>query len=206
MPKPVLPASLAALALVLLAIFAIGAITGDGGAAPPAAPTETPQAETPVDGDVPTDRPTEAPPSRSPDTPRSGGETPPAALDSPRSGGDTPAPSSGSHLSTPEPGRTLALAPIDAAAIAALESYPARYVLQVKAGLPGGCAKSSGYTVGRTGDVIEVSVFNTLPATPVPCTLIYGQYDLSIDLGSAFMSGREYVVEVNGKRVSFEAR
>jgi hypothetical protein len=191
--KTLVPAALAAITLAIVAVVASGAAGGGDSGAPVAGPTELPAtARPPMEGGRPSDpatpAATEAP---SPDAPPSGGRAAPTPV---------------AHVSTPGPGRKLVLAPIDAANVAVLESYPPRYVLQVQAGLPGGCASPSGYEVERAGDRVRVSVFNTLPSTPVPCTLIYGRYDLSIDLGSAFTPGREYAVEVNGKQITFPAR
>ena len=98
------------------------------------------------------------------------------------------------------------LAPIDAASVAVLESFPPQYRLQVKAGLPSGCARADGYEVSRSGNDIRVAVYNTLPTGNVACTAIYGTYDLGIDLGSGFASGQEYRVNVNGTVVTFKAQ
>jgi len=107
---------------------------------------------------------------------------------------------------TPEPGRERVLAPIDAADIAVLESFPPQYMLHVVAGLPNGCARAAGYNVGRVGDTIRVLVYNTLPVGDVACTMIYGTYELNIPLGSDFRSGRDYVVEVNDRRLTLRAQ
>jgi hypothetical protein len=102
--------------------------------------------------------------------------------------------------------RRTAPAPIDGLEIRVLESYPAQYVLGVKAGLPSGCAKADSYTVTRAGETITVTVLNSIPAGNPICTAIYGTYELNINLGSDFRSGTAYTVQVNDKATTFRAQ
>jgi hypothetical protein len=119
--------------------------------------------------------------------------TPQSPATPPSSGGGTP-------------GVVRVLAPIEAVDMAVLESYPPRYRLLVKAGLPSGCAKPDGYDIARAGSEVRVAIYNTLPDGNPICTTIYGIYDLSIDLGSDFVSGQEYRVNVNGEVIVFKAQ
>jgi len=102
--------------------------------------------------------------------------------------------------------RERVLAPIEQADILVLESFPPQYTLHVVAGLPSGCAKPAGHEVTRSGDVIRVRVYNSMPVGDVACTMIYGTYELNIPLGSDFRSGRDYVVEVNDRRLTLRAQ
>ncbi|HXH20507.1 MAG TPA: hypothetical protein VNN10_00645 [Dehalococcoidia bacterium] len=142
---------------------------------------------------------TPSPPARETPTLPAGG-TPLPGRDTPAPG-RTPTPGSGAGQAT-----VRVLAPIDAAGITVLESFPPQYRLQVKAGLPSGCARADGYELSRSGNEIRIAVYNTLPAGNPVCTAIYGQYDLSISLGSNFTSGQDYVVNVNGTVVTFRAQ
>ena len=103
-------------------------------------------------------------------------------------------------------GRERVLAPIEQADILVLESFPPQYTLHVVAGLPNGCARAAGHEVTRSGDVIRVRVYNSMPTGDVVCTMIYGTYELNIGLGSDFQSGRQYRVEVNDQVLTLDAQ
>lgn len=111
----------------------------------------------------------------------------------------------GASLPAPA-GRQTVAAPIDGLDVRLRESSPPRYVVQVRAGLPSGCAKQDSYSVSRVGDTITVTVLNSMPTGDPPCTMIYGSYELDIDLGTDFRSGSTYTVRVNDKATTFRAR
>jgi hypothetical protein len=48
-----------------------------------------------------------------------------------------------------------------------------------------------------------VTVLNWMPTGNPPCTMIYGSYELTINLGSDFRPGTTYSVSVNDKRTTF---
>jgi hypothetical protein len=96
-------------------------------------------------------------------------------------------------------GRQEVLAPIDALDIRILESSPPQYMLNVRAGLPSGCAEKARHEVKREAYAITVTVLNSIPTGNPPCTLIYGSYELNINLGSDFRPGTTYSVTVNDK-------
>ena len=102
---------------------------------------------------------------------------------------------------TPSPDRQTVPAPIDRLEVVTAGS---QVTLKVTAGLPSGCAKQGSHSVSRAGDMINVSVLNTMPTGNPICTMIYGQYDLSIDLGGGFVAGRTYTVRVNDKSTTFK--
>ncbi len=80
-------------------------------------------------------------------------------------------------------------------------------MLNVQAGLPSGCAQQYKHEAEREGNVITVTVLNSLPtATDMACTAIYGMYELNINLGSDFEPGETYTVLVNDKETSFTAQ
>jgi hypothetical protein len=103
-------------------------------------------------------------------------------------------------------GRHTVAAPIDQLDVLVLESFPPQYMLQIAAGLPSGCAKQDSHTVSRVGDTITVTVLNSMPNRDPPCTMIYGSYELNINLGSDFLSGSTYTVHVNDKVTTFRAQ
>jgi len=102
---------------------------------------------------------------------------------------------------SPSPDRQTVQAPIDRLEVVTIASQA---TLKVTAGLPSGCAKQDSHTIARAGDTITVTVLNTMPKGNPICTMIYGQYDLSIDLGSGFVPGRTYTVQVNDKTTNFK--
>ena len=97
-------------------------------------------------------------------------------------------------------------APIDGLDVRVLESNPPQYVLSVRAGLPGGCAEKNRHELSRAAEVVVVTVLNWMPVGNRACTLIYGSYELSINLGSDFRRGTTYQVSVNDKTTAFVAQ
>jgi hypothetical protein len=91
-------------------------------------------------------------------------------------------------------------APIESAEVIVRESAPPQYVLRVLSGLPNGCANFGRIEQSRQGDVLEVTVWNSVPASgDVICTLEYGTTDNSVVLAGEFESGKSYDVRVNGE-------
>ena len=97
-------------------------------------------------------------------------------------------------------------APIDALDVSVLASSPTQYVLSVQAGLPSGCAEKNRHELSRSAEAITVTVLNWMPMGNVACTMIYGSYELRINLGSDFRPGTTYRVSVNDKMTSFVAQ
>ncbi|HLF75965.1 MAG TPA: hypothetical protein VJB57_00605 [Dehalococcoidia bacterium] len=100
-------------------------------------------------------------------------------------------------------GTRIVPAPIETLTVLVRESFPPQYGLSVKAGLPGGCARRHGATVARNGTAYAVEVTNTLPTANVPCTLIYGTYEINLSLPGPFVPGTTYTVTVNDKQTTF---
>jgi hypothetical protein len=116
------------------------------------------------------------------------------------------APSSSVPSSSASSGRQEVLAPVDGVDVRVLESYPPQYMLNVRAGLPGGCAQRNRHEIQRAAEAITVIVLNWMPTGNPPCTMIYGSYELNINLGSDFQRGTTYSVSVNDKRTTFVAQ
>lgn len=136
------------------------------------------------------------------DTPASGGSAMPVPSDD--GGSDVP-----DIVVGDDPGYPVKTvpAPIDELDLAVMESYPPQYLLRIVSGLPSGCAEFSHSDVERDGDTIKVTIWNTVPADDtVPCTMIYGMHESSVNLGSDFESGSEYTVYVNDQRITFTAQ
>ena len=101
------------------------------------------------------------------------------------------------------PGRVAVPAPIDRVDVLIRESAPPQVTVKVMAGLPGGCAQRDSHSVSRTGDTFIVTVLNSMPTGNPVCTMIYGTYELNIDLGRQFAPGTTYTVQVNDKTATF---
>lgn len=99
-------------------------------------------------------------------------------------------------------------APIDGIDILVRESHPPQYAVLITSGLPSGCARfEAARIVSRTDTQITIRVTNFMPASDdVACTMIYGTQQTTIDLGSDFVSGREYTVLVNNESLTFTAQ
>jgi hypothetical protein len=85
-------------------------------------------------------------------------------------------------------------------------SNPSQYIVRVRAGLPSGCAEKNRHEVQRVAEAITVTVLNWMPTGSPPCTMIYGSYELNVNLGANFRHGTTYFVSVNDKRTSFVAQ
>jgi hypothetical protein len=70
------------------------------------------------------------------------------------------------------------------------------YHANIVAALPNGCHEPDSHQVQRIGNRIEITVWNEVDSARA-CTFIYREYELSINLGSNFVHGQTYTVEVN---------
>ncbi|MQA00996.1 MAG: hypothetical protein GEU80_17055 [Dehalococcoidia bacterium] len=102
--------------------------------------------------------------------------------------------------------RVIAPAPIESVEIEVLESFPPQYMASIVAGLPGGCAEPGGHEVSREGNEVTIEVMNTRPPGDPICTMIYSTYTVNVNLGSDFVSGETYTVDVNGTIETFIAQ
>jgi hypothetical protein len=105
------------------------------------------------------------------------------------------------------PGQRLEIveAPIESVQVVARLSYPPQYAVQIVAGLPSGCAQPDSHEVVRDGDTFRIKVMNRVLTGDVACTMIYGMYDVNVELGSNLTPGQQYTVIVNGEATTFTA-
>ena len=92
-----------------------------------------------------------------------------------------------------------------------MESFPPQYALTVRTAQPNGCATPGDVVVEQVGRTFNVTVYNRVPAHPevVLCTMIYGETDVNVNLGSGLESGQQYTVIVNAdesNKVTFVAQ
>jgi hypothetical protein len=169
--------------------------TGDGDAADR---TRTPA------GDATARRPTASatPDTRPTEPPVRDGPSPPApGVPSPQAGAVTPA--------VPPPAGEIAVAaPIDELEMIVRESAPPQYAVRIVSGLPDGCHLfHQARIVERASQAIRIEVLNRRPgADDVACTQVYGQVETIVELGTDFTPGATYVVDVNGRELTFTAQ
>jgi hypothetical protein len=98
-------------------------------------------------------------------------------------------------------------APIVRVAVRVAESFPPQYLADVTSALPDGCTEFARFALRRQASTVFVDVFNTRPASSeVACTMIYGEKQTAIPLGSEFAPGATYTLDVNGTRETFVAQ
>ena len=102
------------------------------------------------------------------------------------------------------PQRVEVRAPIVRVSVRVAESFPPQYFADVTSGLPDGCTEFGRYAVRREASTLFVDVFNTRPAgSDVVCTMIYGEKETAVPLGTGFTPGSTYTLDVNGSRETF---
>lgn len=103
--------------------------------------------------------------------------------------------------------RILVRAPIVRLSVRVAESFPPQYFADVTSALPDGCSRFARSAVRREGTTLYLDVFNTRPASDeLRCTMLYGEHDESVALGSDFVAGTRYTVDANGTRQTFVAQ
>lgn len=90
----------------------------------------------------------------------------------------------------------IKLAPIHEVSIAIAESFPEQIFVYIKGGLPDGCTTFHGLAIDRDGKDVNITVTIARPRDAV-CTQVYGYFEQNINLGSDFVSGETYDVNVN---------
>jgi hypothetical protein len=96
------------------------------------------------------------------------------------------------------------LAPIHDVEIWADNSSPPKYFVDVVSGEPNSCAKFDSYYVKRDGKTTRVWIIN-IEYVGGSCAEIYSYVDHTISLGSDFVPGVNYTVEVNDMTETFVA-
>jgi hypothetical protein len=101
-----------------------------------------------------------------------------------------------------EPNIEMRDAPIHEVSISIAESAPPQVFVYIKGGLSDGCTTFKGIEMNRKEDVIDIKVTVQRPKDKM-CTQVYGFFEKNVALGSDFMSGRTYTVEVNSETKTF---
>ena len=93
-------------------------------------------------------------------------------------------------------------APIHEVNVNIAESAPPQVIVYIKGGLPDGCTKFHELKTERRGNTFKITVTNERPRDAV-CTQIYGYFEKNENLGTDFVPGENYVVNVNDKTTGF---
>jgi hypothetical protein len=93
-------------------------------------------------------------------------------------------------------------APIHEVRVAIAESYPPQVVVYIKGGLSDGCTTFHELKTERSGNAVNITVTTQRPKGAV-CTQVYGYFEQNLNLGSDFISGQTYTIQVNEKTTSF---
>ncbi len=98
-------------------------------------------------------------------------------------------------------------APIVRISLRVAESYPPQYLADVTSALPDGCAQFARFALRREANTLFIDVFNSRPREQnVACTMIYGEKETAVPLGSDFTPGSSYTIDANGMRHTFVAQ
>lgn len=102
----------------------------------------------------------------------------------------------------PEPEIEIRPAPIHEVRVNIAESFPPQIFLYIQGGLSDGCTTFHGIEVERSGNVIDVKVNVQRPVDTV-CPAVYTYFERNEALGTDFVAGEEYTINVNDYTTSF---
>ena len=94
------------------------------------------------------------------------------------------------------------MAPIHEVQVNIAESYPPQVIVYIKGGLSDGCTTFHELKTERTGNKINIEVTTQRPKDK-ECTAVYGYFEKNVNLGSDFVSGETYTIDVNDKTTNF---
>lgn len=99
-------------------------------------------------------------------------------------------------------------APIDNLELIIRESFPPQYAVKITSGLPSGCHQfDKAVSEGWRGNTITIRVTNIAPDEPdVACDALYRFVETVVELGTDFVPGQRYIVQVNDKSLRFTAQ
>ncbi|MBN1190298.1 MAG: hypothetical protein JXA46_11140 [Dehalococcoidales bacterium] len=94
-------------------------------------------------------------------------------------------------------------APIDEVKVNILKSNPPQIGVYIKGGLPDGCTTFHGLEIAREESTINIKVTIQRPRG-VECPAIYTTFEKDVNLGSDFIFGTTYTLNVNDYTTTFE--
>jgi hypothetical protein len=98
--------------------------------------------------------------------------------------------------------KEISLAPIQEVRVSIAESYPPQIFVYIKGGLADSCTTFHDLKTQRFDNTINIEVTTERPKYTI-CLQIYGFFEQNVNLGTDFISGETYIVNVNDKTTSF---
>jgi len=93
-------------------------------------------------------------------------------------------------------------APIHEVSINIAESYPPQVFVYIKGGLSDSCTVFNELKTERSDNTIKITVTTERPEDAI-CAQVYGYFEKNVNLGTEFILGETYTVNVNDKKTSF---
>jgi len=93
-------------------------------------------------------------------------------------------------------------APIHEVRVIVAESYPPQVFVYIKGGLADSCTTFHELTTERNGNTINITV-TTQRSKDEICAQVYGFFEKNVNLGSDFISGETYTINVNDETTTF---
>jgi len=97
----------------------------------------------------------------------------------------------------------IKLAPIHEVQVNIAESYPEQIIVYIKGGLADACTTFHDMETQRSGNTINIRITTERPKDAV-CAQVYGYFEKNVNLGSDFIRGETYIVDVNGVTKTFK--
>jgi len=94
-------------------------------------------------------------------------------------------------------------APIHDVQISIAESYPEQILVYIKGRLADSCTTFHDIEIKRSGNTINIEVSTERPRDAI-CAQVYGYFEKNLNLGSDFIRGGTYIVDVNGTTITFD--
>lgn len=94
-------------------------------------------------------------------------------------------------------------APIHEVTVTIAKSKPPQMVVYIKGGLPDGCTTFNDLKTNRAGTTVTISVTNKRPKDAI-CPAVYGYFEQTVNLGSDFVPGQVYTIQVNDYVTTFQ--
>ncbi len=97
----------------------------------------------------------------------------------------------------------IRLAPIHEVQVLIAESFPEQIFIYIKGGLADSCTTFHEIKTERSGNTINITV-TTERLKDAICVQVYGYFEKNVALGSDFVRGESYTVNVNVVTTSFD--
>lgn len=102
-----------------------------------------------------------------------------------------------------QPELEIKQAPIHEVQVNIAESYPEQIFVYIKGGLADSCTTFHDLETECIDNTINIEVTTECPRDAV-CAQVYGYFEKNVALGSDFIRGETYIVDVNGVIRTFE--